>query len=79
VSLNSHDRGSHHTLHAAEYMFKMTCKEQNIDPFCKYMDTISGTIWNIEMEDEDASHRDRHLKEITGSSNTNIPKYVSLH
>jgi len=72
VSLNSHDRGSHHTLHVAEYMFKMTCMAQNIDPFCKYMNTISGIIWNIEMEDEDASDRDRHLKEITGTSNTNI-------
>lgn len=58
MSLNSHDRGSHHTLHVAEYMLKMTCKTQNIDPFCKYMNTVSGIIWNIEIEDEDAS--DRH-------------------
>jgi len=36
------------------------------------MDTISGIILNIEMEDEDASDKERHLKEITGTSNTNI-------
>ena len=36
------------------------------------MDTISGIIWNIEMEDEDARDRDRHLKEIAGTPNTNI-------
>jgi len=87
VSLNSRDRGSHHTLHVAEYMFKMTCMAQNIYPFCKYMNTISGIIWNIKMEDENASDRDRHLKEITGTSNTNITvfsftnmfPYISVH
>jgi len=72
VSLNSYDRGSHHILQVAEYMFKITCKAQNIDPFCKHMDTISGIIWNIKMEVEDAGDRDRQLKEITGTSNTNI-------
>ena len=41
----------------AQYMFKMTCMAQNIDPFCKYINTISRIIWNIKMEDEDASDR----------------------
>jgi hypothetical protein len=47
--------GPDYILHVAECKFKVTCKAQNTDPFCKYMDTISSISWNIEMENEDAS------------------------
>ena len=44
--------GPDYILHVAECMFKITRTAQNIDPFCKYMNTISSISWNIEMEDK---------------------------
>ena len=46
VLLSPYNRKADYVYFLDEYMFRQKCKAEDIDPFCKFMDTVATIDWS---------------------------------
>jgi hypothetical protein len=44
--LNRYNRKANYVHFLAEYMFRQKCKAVEVDPFCKFVETVATIDWN---------------------------------